>query len=103
MKNISLADYEIGFDDSLQSLKDFLSSGNYSSIFVLVDENTKRQCLPVLENVITAFTVIGSMGKCDASHASVGTSSIYVPPSASVKVCQCISSRISVRVKFSYP
>ena len=35
-------------------------------------------------------TVIASMEKCDASHASVGTSSIYVPPSASVKMCQCI-------------
>ncbi len=58
MKNISLKEYDIIFDDSLQSLNIFLSSTNYSSIFVLVDENTKQHCLPILENVISDFKII---------------------------------------------
>lgn len=58
MNKISLNDYEIIFDDSLESVKDFLSAANYSSVFVLVDENTKQHCLPVLGKVISGYTVI---------------------------------------------
>lgn len=58
MKDIQLNDYEIIFDDSLESVKDFLSAANYSSVFVLVDENTKQHCLPVLDKVISGYTVI---------------------------------------------
>lgn len=58
MKNIQLSDYEIVFDDSLESLSSFLSANNYSSFFVLVDENTKEHCLPHIRNVITDFNTI---------------------------------------------
>ncbi len=58
MKDIQLNDYEIIFDDSLESVKDFMSAANYSSVFVLVDENTKQHCLPVLDKVISGYTVI---------------------------------------------
>ena len=58
MNKISLNDYEIIFDDSLESVKDFMSAANYSSVFVLVDENTKLHCLPVLDKVISSYTVI---------------------------------------------
>lgn len=58
MNKISLKDYDIIFDDSLQSLNSFLLSNNYSSVFVLVDENTKQHCLQVLEDVITDFKII---------------------------------------------
>ena len=58
MKDIQLNDYEIIFDDSLESVKDFLSAANYSSVFILVDENTKQHCLPVLGKVISSYTVI---------------------------------------------
>lgn len=58
MNKISLNDYEIIFDDSLESVKDFMSAANYSSVFVLVDENTKQHCLPVLGKVISSYTVI---------------------------------------------
>lgn len=58
MNKISLKEYEIIFDDSLESLNNFLLSDNYSSIFVLVDENTKEHCLPILETVIADFKVI---------------------------------------------
>jgi 3-dehydroquinate synthase len=35
-----------------------MSAANYSSVFVLVDENTKLHCLPVLDIVISGYTVI---------------------------------------------
>ena len=52
MKNIQVSDYDIIFDDALLSVNSFLSEHNYSSVFVLVDENTKQHCLPVLQNVL---------------------------------------------------
>lgn len=58
MNKISLSDYEIIFDDSLQSLNNFLSENKYSTVFVLVDENTNEYCLPVLKNIITDFKII---------------------------------------------
>jgi 3-dehydroquinate synthase len=58
MKNISLKDYEIIFDDSLQSVNTFLSENNYSKVFVLTDEHTKADCLPVLNKIINDFIVI---------------------------------------------
>ena len=58
MEKISLADYEITFDDSLKSLNDFLAANKYSAIFVLVDDNTKVHCLPVLRTVIADCTII---------------------------------------------
>lgn len=58
MNKISLNDYDIIFDDSLESLKVFLSSVNYSSVFILVDENTKQHCLPVLQNIISDLKII---------------------------------------------
>jgi len=58
MNKISLSDYNIIFDDSLQSLNNFLSENKYSLFFVLVDENTKQHCLPVLKSVLNNVIVI---------------------------------------------
>lgn len=58
MKNISLKDYEIRLDDTLESLPDFIIAGKYSTVFVLVDENTKQHCLPVLKSVYADILVI---------------------------------------------
>jgi len=58
MDKISLSDYDIIFDDSLQSLAHFLSKNKYTSCFVLVDENTKQHCLPILQNVLQDVIVI---------------------------------------------
>lgn len=60
MDKISLSDYEIIFDDSLRSLQNFLDKNKYTSIFVLVDENTKQHCLPILQNVLQDVIVIES-------------------------------------------
>ena len=56
--NISLKDYEIIFDDTISSLPNFLAEHKYSKVFVVVDENTKQHCLPILQNVLTAIEII---------------------------------------------
>lgn len=56
--NISLKDYEIIIDDTLSSLPNFLAEHKYSKVFVVVDENTKQHCLPILQNVLTAIEII---------------------------------------------
>lgn len=58
MKTISLADYNIVFDDSLQAVREFLLASAYSSIFIIVDENTQTHCLPLLQEVVSNYTVI---------------------------------------------
>lgn len=58
MKKIQLADYEIIFDDSLELLNSFLSENKYSAFFVLVDENTKQHCLPILKTIISDVKII---------------------------------------------
>ncbi len=51
--------YSIFFDNSLFEFNDFVERGNYSSVFILVDENTKQHCLPFLDkNLSTSFAVI---------------------------------------------
>lgn len=46
---LSLDDYEIVFDDSLQSLDDFISRKGYSSVIILADQHTEEFCLPLLQ------------------------------------------------------
>ena len=51
--------YTIFFDNSLIEFNDFVERGNYSTVFILVDENTKLHCLPFLdENLATSYSVI---------------------------------------------
>ena len=44
-------DYPVFFGDVAEALKKFLADTNYSKIFILVDENTKLHCLPLLNNL----------------------------------------------------
>ncbi len=50
MKQITSEHYNIYFDNTLQSLTDFLARNHYSKIFIVTDENTGKYCLPVLQN-----------------------------------------------------
>ncbi len=45
---ITLSNYSIFFTDHFSELQKFLDRGKYSSVFILVDENTKKFCLPEL-------------------------------------------------------
>jgi len=40
-------------NDSLEYLEWFIYLENFSSIFILVDENTKKYCLPILKNYLS--------------------------------------------------
>lgn len=47
-KKLALQNYTIWIDQNLESLAYFLLEKKYTSTFVLVDENTKKYCLPKL-------------------------------------------------------
>lgn len=47
-KRIELQDYYIAYGDASESLAEYLQGRDYSSIHIIVDENTKRLCLPKL-------------------------------------------------------
>mgnify|MGYP002623885515 CR=1 FL=1 len=55
MKILALEDYNIYVGETGLKLKELLSGCNYSKIFVLVDENTKKHCLPLLKPFLLAF------------------------------------------------
>lgn len=44
-------DYPVFFGDVAEALKKFLADTGYSKIFILVDENTKLHCLPLLADL----------------------------------------------------
>lgn len=50
---IQLSKYPVHVgDDALQHLEKFIKAGNYSSVFVLSDENTNKHCYPLIENFL---------------------------------------------------
>ncbi len=50
---IQLQDYSIHFQDkNFALLREQLTTNAYSKIFVLVDSNTNRHCLPILQNAL---------------------------------------------------
>ena len=60
MQIVSLPNYNIFVgNDSLPVINTIISEKSYSSIFVIVDENTKKHCLPMFSAVITVpfFTI----------------------------------------------
>lgn len=44
--------YKVFFEDSLQSLQQFIIERNYSQVLILVDRNTNDHCLPVLQSAL---------------------------------------------------
>ncbi len=50
--SVSLPDYIEITTSAKESLSNFLKEKSYSSMFVLVDENTKATCLPLISNVL---------------------------------------------------
>lgn len=45
---IQLADYRVFIDNSFTKFSDFIRRKEFSKIFILTDENTKKHCLPIL-------------------------------------------------------
>jgi 3-dehydroquinate synthase len=61
MDTIQSDNYPIYFDNSITELVNFIKHRNYSRIFILTDENTGEQCLPLVKaqlNVLDNFDII---------------------------------------------
>ena len=48
MQHIQLRDYKISYGPAAQAIRVYLNSKHYTSICILVDENSKKHCLPLL-------------------------------------------------------
>ncbi len=59
MKSIITASYSVYFNETAyKSITQHLSDADYSKIFILVDENTKKHCLPIfLQNIASHSTM----------------------------------------------
>jgi len=63
MKKFELHTYQIYFEDIQSSLSKLLEETSYSSIFVLVDENTRQHCLHLIQDLLppkTGYEIIAS-------------------------------------------
>ncbi len=49
MNTIKLDDYSIHLGPLGETLRGYLRKGNYNQVFIIVDENTRADCLPLLE------------------------------------------------------
>jgi len=56
MKKFDLHTYQICFDGVQSSLSKLLDETSYSSLLVLVDENTRQHCLPLIQDVLPLDT-----------------------------------------------
>ena len=53
MNEIIASNYSVDFNQNgFQKLEKLIETNNYSSVFVLVDSNTKKYCLPILKNTL---------------------------------------------------
>ena len=53
MKEIIASNYSVDFNQNgFQKLEKLIETNNYSSVFILVDSNTKKHCLPILNNTL---------------------------------------------------
>jgi len=59
METISTEQYPVYIgNDSVDKLNEFLSGRDYTSVFILADENTKKHCLPKLKKEIPLHKII---------------------------------------------
>ena len=52
---IQLADYSIYVGDSRLAIREYVNNGNFSNIIALVDSNTQKACLPILQEYLSGF------------------------------------------------
>ncbi|MEL6989156.1 MAG: iron-containing alcohol dehydrogenase, partial [Bacteroidota bacterium] len=55
MEIISLANYSIYIGDIWPAVQQSIKMGNYSGLYVLVDENTAEHCLPILRVALSDY------------------------------------------------
>jgi len=57
--------------NSLNDFKHYIASSNYSSLIILLDENTQKYCFPVLKEIIGSHAIISI--KSGEEHKTIGT------------------------------
>lgn len=55
---LKLPTYDVTFGPVAESLAQLLGDKSYSNIGIIVDENTKEHCLPLISAIVPAYTVI---------------------------------------------
>ncbi|MEP7170965.1 MAG: 3-dehydroquinate synthase [Bacteroidota bacterium] len=61
-------------DDALQHLEKFISSKNYSSVFILTDKNTNRHCYPIIKKFLPEHSnIIISPGEESKKYETCNT------------------------------
>jgi 3-dehydroquinate synthase len=73
MKRITLKDYDILLTNEFDFLVQFLKEKSPSAIFVLVDTNTEKFCLPIIEQFITPFEYKKILIEAGEDHKHLGT------------------------------
>ncbi len=71
MKTIALTDYTIFIDEHFDALKKFIQENTYSAFNVLVDENTKVHCLPIIQTILPSANVIET--RSGEQHKNINT------------------------------
>ena len=84
MKVIYDKSYKVFFGENvLNHLAQTIINKAYSNVFVLVDENTEKHCLPILKPYLENFTLIkissGEVYKNLSKHIHNGTIFIWRP------------------------
>jgi 3-dehydroquinate synthase len=69
LSEISTPDYHIFFIENTEAIVNFIATRNYSKTFILVDNNTKKYCLPFLPK-IEAYIIEVSEGE---NHKNLST------------------------------
>ncbi len=70
---LTLSDYEVSFGDAAQLLSDFLCQQSFSSVAVLADENTARDCLPKLAPLLSDFSASTIVIPSGERHKNIQT------------------------------
>ncbi len=58
MKTINLSSYSVQLGCVKSSLSQYLGTTNFTSINVIVDDNTQEHCLPLIEKMLPGFSTI---------------------------------------------
>lgn len=73
MQQIQLQDYTIYIGGHASPLRAFLAAKSYSKYFVIVDENTKEYCLPILQQTLTSISFEVIEIKAGEQHKNIDT------------------------------
>ncbi len=69
MESIKSHSYEVHLEELAQAaLRQHIAKNNYSKVFILVDENTKKHCLPAFEEILGGVTGIDGLYQIESGE-----------------------------------